>query len=117
MISFLFQGFAMLLVAFLIGLPLGGLLARSVRGWLRQVRTDRVLTVATVGRMASSNAAPDTSGAPPADILPWSEAMTYPSSVFGHATLSMPVRRDHESPYAPPPADPSISRSLRPPAR
>ncbi len=123
MVSLLLQGFIILLVAFVIGLPVGDLLARQVRRWFKRPRreTDRILAMVIGAQPELST--PTTPPLPDpiippnlsqADVLPWSGTLTYPASVFGHTTVSTPVRRDHE---AAPPADPFISPSLQPPAR
>jgi hypothetical protein len=105
MISLIFQGFLILLFAFLIGLPIGDLLARQLRRWLKRPRmeTDRMLVMV----------APSTPASPP--LAPPDLPLTYPVSVFGHSSVSTPVRRDGDTP-TPPPA-PLISASLPPPAR
>ena len=92
MISFMFQGFLILLIAFLLGLPVGDLIARLMRRWCRQPRpeTERVQTM-----MAGPTPGPDPS--------------------IPHSTLSMPERRDSDT-HAPP-AEPFISPSLLPPAQ
>jgi len=107
MISLMFQGFLILLVAFVIGLPVGDLLARQTHRWLRRPRpeTERVLAM-----MAGATPASDPS-IPPEPVAP----LIYPASVFGHSTVSMSVRRDNDT-HAPP-AEPFISPSLPPPVQ
>ncbi len=106
MTSLMLQGFLILLVAFLIGLPLGDLLARQVRRWLKRPRTETERMLAMIA-LTPQEAAPPL---PPSPLI-------YPVSAFGHTTVSMPIRRDAGMGTACPPSDPFISPSLRPPAR
>lgn len=95
MVSLFLQGFAMLAVAFVIGLPLGHLLAKRVRRWTapRQIDTERVLDVAAIDMTARAEAEHSRFISAPS-VLPWSETVTYPVSDFARATLSArPERR------------------------
>lgn len=79
MISFMLQGFAMLLAAFLIGLPLGDCLAGLLRRWHGRVTTDRVLGIAAVRPPSRPASETEVSAPVQDDILPWSEAAVYPA--------------------------------------
>jgi hypothetical protein len=87
MILLMFQGFLILLVAFVIGLPIGDWLARGLRDRLRRPRPE---TERLMGMIAS--AAPSEAPAPePAPTL------TYPASAFGHTTISRPLQTDEQA--------------------
>ncbi len=92
MISLMLQGFLILLITFGIGLPIGDLLARQVRRWLKRPRpeTERVLTM-----MAGATPEPPSPAGQP---LLQSAPLIYPVSAFGLTTLLRPVRTDHEAP-------------------
>ena len=87
MILLMFQGFLILLTAFVIGLPIGDWLARGLRDRLRRPRpeTERLLGMIT-------SAAPSEASAP--DPTP---ALTYPVSAFGHTTISRPLQTDEQA--------------------
>ena len=87
MILLMFQGFLILLTAFVIGLPIGDWLARGLRDRLRRPRpeTERLLAM-----IASSTPAE----APPPEPAP---ALTYPVSAFGHTTISRPLQTDEQA--------------------
>ncbi|MFT4074492.1 MAG: hypothetical protein QM647_03105 [Asticcacaulis sp.] len=98
MVSLFLQGFALLFVAFVIGLPLGHLLAKQVRRWVtpRRVETARILDTAAVDLTARPD--PDDNqgigqgigqGIDSPSVLPWSESVTYPVSAFGRTTVSV----------------------------
>jgi hypothetical protein len=79
MISLYLQGFAMLLVAFLVGLPLGGLFARRLRRGRARSRpkTARVLNVAAVDITAvRREAMPKRDDSSESAALPWSDTVT-----------------------------------------
>ncbi|CAM3258214.1 hypothetical protein [Asticcacaulis taihuensis] len=87
MILLMFQGFLILLTAFVICLPIGDWLARGLRDRLRRPRpeTERLLGMIT-------SAAP--SEAPAPEPAP---ALTYPVSAFGHTTISRPLQTDEQA--------------------
>ena len=84
MILLMFQGFLILLAAFVIGLPIGDWLARGLRDRLRRPRpeTERVLGMITNSTPAE---------VPPTEPTP---SLTYPVSTFGHTTVSRPLQTD-----------------------
>jgi hypothetical protein len=86
MILLMFQGFLILLAAFVIGLPIGDWLARGLRDRLRRPRqeTERLLGMIT-------SAAPSEATAPEP-----TSALTYPVSAFGHTTVSRPLQTDEQ---------------------
>ncbi len=100
MISLMLKGFLILFIAFLIGLPIGDLMARQLRRWLRRPRpkNERVLTM-IAGAMPAQ---------PPSSPREPTPPLTYPVSVFGHTTTSTSVRRDGMNATAPP-TEPFIS--------
>ena len=88
MIWLMVQGFVILLIAFVIGLPIGDWLARGLRNRLRHPRPETERLVAMIASSTPTEA-PTPEPAP---------ALTYPVSVFGHTSISRPVQTDAQRP-------------------